>query len=108
MKHSESLPTERSAVRLGMCDCARTREFCLTKGCKQGTTRAHWTYTTEGRDKDHLRRIVYQRDGKPVSRWLRPERAVAEAWLMNMQPHRSGIIFIEKLGPFAIETGGVR
>lgn len=95
-----------SAVVLDMCRCARTREFCLTRGCDQD--RAHWVYTTEGREKDHLRRVVYQHSGNPVSRWIKPERAVAEAWLLNMQPHRSGHIFIEKLGPFAIDTRGVR
>jgi hypothetical protein len=91
---------------LPMCRCARTREFCLTKGCDQ--EKARWLYTTEGREKDHLRRIVYQHSGKAVSRWIRPERAVAEAWLLNMQPHRSGTIFIEKLGSFVIDTPGTR
>lgn len=95
-------------VRLGMCDCARTREYCLTRGCGRDDPRAHWTYTTEGREKDRLRRIIYQHSGQAVSRWIRPERAVAEAWLLNMQPRRSGTIFIEKLGPFVIETAGVR
>lgn len=94
------------AVVLGMCSCARTREFCLTRGCRRDE--AHWRYTTEGRERDHLRRIVYQRNGKAVSRWIRPERAVAEAWLMNMQPVRSGAVFIERLGPFVIDTRGVR
>jgi hypothetical protein len=89
---------------LGMCDCARTREYCVTRGCKRDDFK--WRYSTEGREKDHLRRIVELRHHgtkiakpRPISRWLRPERAVAEAWLMNMQARPGVVISIEKLLP---------
>lgn len=92
-------------MRLGMCDCARTREYCVTQGCNRDHFR--WRYSTEGRERDHLRRIIeLRRSGpRPVSRWVRPERAVAEAWALNME-QRPGVITIEKLGEFRLETVG--
>jgi hypothetical protein len=89
-----------------MCACARTREYCLTRGCKKDS--AEWRYTTEGRRKDHLRRVVERtsKGTRTVSRWIRPERAIAEAWLMNMEPRR-GVVTIEKLGEFRVDTAGV-
>lgn len=102
-------------MSLGMCACARTREYCVTQGCKRDDF--VWRYSTEGRKQDDLRRVVDLRarlrheagspsDPRPVSRWIRPERAVAEAWLMNMEA-RPGVSFIEKLGPFLLSTEGV-
>lgn len=95
----------RIATTLGMCDCARTREYCLTVGCKKD--KAEWRYTTEGRDEDHLRRIYDRRMKRPISRWLRPERAVAEAWLMNMEQRPVGMVDILKLGDYALDVRGV-
>lgn len=100
---------------MGMCACARTKEYCRTQGCRRDEN--GWYYTTEGRAKDHLRRIVVNepgRDGgiRPISRWLRPERAVAEAYMMNIEG-RSGpytgntIIAITKVGPFRMRMDGV-
>jgi hypothetical protein len=101
-----------AATRLGMCDCARTREYCVTLGCAKDEMR--WSYTTEGRKQDRLRRVVV-RDGRvprPISRWVRPERAIAEAWRLNIEgttgPHTDTTIgFIEKLGEFDLDTRGV-
>jgi hypothetical protein len=77
----------------------------VTRGCKK--EEFEWRYSTEGRDKDRLRRIIdLRRKGVPVSRWITPERAVAEAWLMNMKPP-SGVVEILKFGPFDIETSGI-
>lgn len=96
----------------GMCACARTREYCRTQGCKKEEN--GWYYTTEGRTKDHLRRIVVKegRGLRPISRWLRPERAVAEAYVMNLEG-RTGpytgttIISMEKIGKFSLDMDGV-
>lgn len=108
---------ERYPVHLGMCACSRTREYCVTQGCEK--EKFEWRYTTEGREEDHLRRVVdlrvrrrvetagkAERVPRPVTRWLRPERAVAEAWLMNMMA-RPGVYEVIKLGSFAVTTGGV-
>lgn len=105
----DALPTTTEPIYKvslgGMCDCARTREFCVTRGCKRETF--EWRFSTEGRDEDHLRRIIDLRlKGRPVSRWIRPERAIAEAWLMNMERRSVSAMFIEKLGRFAIDTKG--
>ena len=96
---------------LGMCQCARTREFCRTLGCKKDDN--GWYYTTEGRERDHLRRIVVKEGARlrPISRWVRPERAVAEAYLMNIEgrhgPYTGNtIINIEKMGKFGLDMGG--
>lgn len=89
-----------------MCQCARTREYCVTRGCKRKDF--EWRFSTEGRDKDHLRRVIdLRRQGAPVSRWIKPERAVAEAWGMNMEPRPVGATFIVKLGAFGVEMDGV-
>lgn len=97
---------ERFAEVLGMCDCARTREYCVTRGCKKDSF--EWRYSTEGRDEDRLRRIVdLRRKGAPVSRWVRPERAVAEAWKMNMEGRPVSATFILKFGEFDVVTRGV-
>lgn len=102
-----SEPPAAITTCIGMCACARTREYCVTKGCKR--EEFEWRYSTEGREKDRLRRVIdTRRSGAPVSRWVRPERAVAEAWVLNMSNHGQGrVLFITKLGPFAIETRGV-
>ena len=96
---------------LGMCQCARTREYCRTVGCRKDDN--GWYYSTEGRPKDHLRRIVVKEGARlrPISRWLRPERAVAEAYMMNIEgttgPYTGHtIINIEKLGPFWLYMDG--
>lgn len=92
-------------MNLPMCSCARTREYCVTKGCRRDTF--EWRYSTEGRDEDHLRRVIdLRRSSRPVSRWIRPERAVAEAWVMNMEA-RGGTSYIVKLGRFELDTPGV-
>ena len=100
-----------NSTKLGMCACARTREYCVTKGCQK--LEHSWRFSTEGRDKDKLRRVIDLRfpgDGqykwRPISRWVRPERAIAEAWLLNMD-YRHDIVEIEKFGEFSIETEGV-
>lgn len=100
------------SIDRGMCDCARTREFCRTVGCKADENK--WYYITEGRPEDHLRRIVVREGGRlrPISRWLRPERAVAEAYMMNIDgtsgPYTGHtIIEITKVGPFRVRMDGV-
>ena len=96
---------------LGMCQCARTREFCRTQGCKKDDN--GWYYTTEGRECDHLRRIVVKEGARlrPISRWVRPERAVAEAYLMNIEgahgPYTGTTIGqILKMGEFRLYMDG--
>ena len=96
---------------LGMCQCARTREFCRTQGCKKDDN--GWYYTTEGRERDHLRRIVVKEGARlrPISRWVRPERAVAEAYLMNIEgthgPYTGTTIGqILKMGEFRLYMDG--
>lgn len=89
-----------------MCECARTREFCVTRGCKREAF--EWRFSTEGRERDRLRRVIdLRRRGAPASNWLAPERAISQAWLLNMEAPSAGALFIEKLGRIEVETRGV-
>lgn len=120
--------SERYPQVLGACACSRTKEYCVTRGCRKEDF--EWRYSTEGREQDRLRRIVDLRvkrrveieklagrfgnerprfswEPRPISRWLRPERAIAEAWLMNMKPPSGTTLEIIKLAPFDVETRGV-
>lgn len=93
-------------MRFEMCACARTREYCVTRGCKCETF--EWRFSTEDREKDRLRRVIdLQLKNRPASRWLKPEKAVTLAWLMNMKRGRPGTVFVGKLGDLDFKMDGV-
>lgn len=99
-------------TRLSMCACARTQEYCRTLGCKKDENR--WSYTTEGRPQDRLRRVIVRegRITRPITRWVRPERAIAEAYLLNIDgrtgPYTGTTIgFYDKIGTIDVQMEGV-